>query len=189
MGKLYIGIDNGATGTIGFIDDKGWYDLVEMPVKYLQDYHRTATEICRVDHAGLAGLLLNKFAACAPTGGLQAKVLIERPFSMQYAVKAMLNGRRALEAVLIVLEQMHLPHEFIDSKEWQSGLLPKVAPQFDKKGRKMSNSAQLKRLSWSVGQRLFPTIDEKLFKDFDGLLIAEYLRRRETGLLGRSHSG
>ena len=81
-------------------------------------------------------------------------------------------------AILIVLELKQFPHEFVDSREWQTVLLPKgLIKRGD--GKKNHNS-QWKELSWKVGKRLFPEVDEKLFADYDGLLIAEYLRRRDA---------
>lgn len=184
MGKLFIGVDNGSAGTIGFINgERGWYGMEQMPHKTCQDYQKTATEVCRVDHAKLWEVLDSAITEVRPDNPGAVKVLIERPFTAKFAFKAMMSGRRALEAVLIVLEQHDIGYEFIDSKEWQGALLPTPGVKFDAKGKKRSNSPGLKRLSHQVGHRLFPVIDETQFPDFDGLMIAEFLRRRESGQL------
>jgi hypothetical protein len=81
---------------------------------------------------------------------------------------ATLSAIRALEATLIALERSQFPYEYIDSKEWQKVLLPKG----------LKGSDELKAASLDIGKRLFPSLDIK--KDADGLLIAEYMRRRDT---------
>jgi len=64
------------------------------------------------------------------------------------------------------LEDAQWPYEYIDSKEWQKVLLPKG----------IKGSDELKKASLDIGKRMFPTL--KIKKDADGLLIAEYLRRK-----------
>jgi hypothetical protein len=81
---------------------------------------------------------------------------------------ATLSAIRALEATLIALEQAQWPYEYIDSKEWQKELLPKG----------LKGSDELKNASLDIGKRLFPELNIK--KDADGLLIAEYLRRKQN---------
>ena len=80
-----------------------------------------------------------------------------------------MSAIRALEATLIALEILEMPYEYIDSKEWQKGLLPEGL-----KGE------ALKPASLDVGRRLFPKIDFKGFADADSLLIAEYQRKRNA---------
>ena len=69
-----------------------------------------------------------------------------------------------MEATVIALEFLKLPFDYIDSKEWQKALFPK--------GYKDTKIA-----SNSLGKRLFPTANIHSHEDFDGILIAEYLRR------------
>jgi hypothetical protein len=84
---------------------------------------------------------------------------------------ASLSAIRALEATLIALEESKLPYEYIDSKEWQKHLLPKG----------LKGSDELKKASLDIGKRLFPSLELK--KDADGVLIAEYLRRKQLNKL------
>jgi hypothetical protein len=79
---------------------------------------------------------------------------------------ATLSAIRALEATLIALEESQFPYEYIDSKEWQKLLLPKG----------LKGSDELKKASLDVGKRMFPELEIK--KDADGLLIAEFMRRK-----------
>ena len=67
---------------------------------------------------------------------------------------------------MIALEESQFPYEYIDSKEWQKILLPKG----------LKGSDELKKASLDVGKRMFPELNLK--KDADGLLIAEFLRRK-----------
>ena len=78
--------------------------------------------------------------------------------------------RSCLEATIIVLELLKIPFEYIDSKAWQRELLPKGL-----------RKEELKKASLDVGRRLFPQIDWTKFKDADGLLIAEWGRRKGGG--------
>jgi hypothetical protein len=68
-----------------------------------------------------------------------------------------------LEATEIVLEELQIPYQFIDSKEWQKVLLPS--------GLK---GDQLKKAALDVAKRLFP---KQEIVNADSLLIAEYCRR------------
>ena len=74
---------------------------------------------------------------------------------------------RAFEATIVALEQLHIPYQYIDSKEWQKALLPKGC-----KGK------ELKKASHDIATRLFPVITLKKNEDADGLLIAEYAKRK-----------
>ena len=67
-----------------------------------------------------------------------------------------------------MLEIMGLKHMFIDSKEWQKALLPKG----------IKGSDEQKKASFDIGNRLFPQFEDFKHKDRDGLLIAEYGRRK-----------
>jgi hypothetical protein len=92
---------------------------------------------------------------------------IERPMVNPTRFQATASALRALEATLIILEELKIPYIYVDSKEWQKDLLPK-----ELKGE------ELKEASLNIGKRLFPKIDFTGFKDADGLLIAEWGRRK-----------
>ncbi len=71
------------------------------------------------------------------------------------------------KSTLIVLELNSIPYIYLDSKEWQHVLLPKDLKKDD-----------LKKASLDIGKRLFPKLTFK--GDADGILIAEYLRRKNN---------
>jgi hypothetical protein len=79
------------------------------------------------------------------------------------------SALRALEATLIVIEQLELPYQYIDSKEWQKALLPH--------GLKRE---ELKKAAIDIAKRLFPQFTNLSSGQADALLIAEYARRINT---------
>ena len=162
--KSYIGIDNGVTGTIGIVSgDKSVF--LETPIRKMQDYTKKKKLLNRIDVIKLKELL-------EPYHQMpnRCMVIIERPMVNPQRWDATMSAVRALEATLCVLEGLKIPHEFIDSKEWQSELLPK-----DVKG-----NVELKHASTDIGIRMFPEHTELIDNhgDADGLLIAEYCRRK-----------
>lgn len=163
MNKIWIGIDNGVTGTIGAVTSQGESFFFLVPVKTVQDYTKKKQNISRIDFSkfmeGLKQLIWDTDLV---------KVIMERPFVNPGGFRASVSGLRAFEAEIIAIEQMGLPYEIVDSKSWQKTFLPEKA-----KGK------ELKQCSMEVGIRLFPDLEEKIrkHKDADGLLIAEWARR------------
>lgn len=160
MNKVYIGIDNGVSGTIGVIKD-GFADYFKMPIFNCQDYTKKKKRINRIDQAGLKRLL---YMAKPEDLNMECVVLIERPMVNPSRFMATASGLRALEATLGVVEYIGIPYQFIDSKAWQKELLPA--------GYK---GPELKKVGIEVAKRLWPSLEFK--PDADGLLIAEYARR------------
>jgi hypothetical protein len=159
MDKYIIGIDNGVSGSVGCVHVEGGQTYYyKIPVKKQLNYTKTKKWINRIDVDKLKELLQFKAIEI---------VYLERPMVNPGRFQATASALRALEATLIVIESLKLSYAYIDSKEWQSVLLPK-----ELKGD------ELKTASLDIGKRLFPTIDFKGFKDADGLLIAEYGKRK-----------
>ena len=72
---------------------------------------------------------------------------------------------------MIILESLDIPYYYIDSKEWQKELLPKHSKK----------DIDLKFMACEVAKRMFPKLFRKRkIKDADGLLIAEYARRKHS---------
>ena len=158
--KTYIGIDNGTTGALGIIaPDGAWIEA--MPTKKELSYTKKKQYITRIDEPTLVEFL-GEFR------NLITFALVERPMVNPTRHKATLSAIRALEATLIALELSQIPYQYIDSKEWQSALLPA--------GLK---GDELKTASNDIGKRLFPNLTTpKNLKDYDAILIAEYARRK-----------
>jgi len=163
--KTSIGCDNGPTGNIGVIAPSETL-YFPMPVKKELNYTKQKQFLHRVDVKELYGRL----KALKETNSEGCFCLVERPMINPQRWKPSMSAIRCLEATIIVLELLKIPFEYIDSKAWQRELLPKGL-----------RKEELKKASLDVGKRLFPQIDWKKFKDADGLVIAEWGRRKEGG--------
>lgn len=166
--RVYIGIDNGVSGSIGCIRiGKNFraVGFIKTPTFSSLDYTKTVRNITRVDRYKLNKYLMNRLRECSVES---AQVMIERPMINPGRFRATVSACRAMEATLSVLEDIGLSYIWIDSKEWQTNLLP----------HKVKGPA-LKKASLDIGVRMFPFLREKLekHKDADGLLIAEYCRK------------
>ena len=166
MKKIFIGIDNGVTGTVGILGHKEPV-FFTMPVIKQQSYTKTKQNISRIVSPVLQVAFESTTVLYAPD---ECIALIERPMINPARFKASISAARALEATLIALEACELPHQYIDSKEWQKDLLPSG----------LKGPAELKKASMDIGIRLFPFYKDSIqrHKDADGLLIAEYARRK-----------
>ena len=141
---IYIGIDNGTSGSIGIIDDAtgGGNSIFKLtPTFKEQSYTKSKKIISRINVVELEALL-NTYAVPVPT----AKVIMERPMVNPGRFMATVSALRALEATLIVVERLKLPRQYIDSKQWQKELLPQG----------LKGSDELKKASCDIGCRLFP---------------------------------
>lgn len=161
MSKVFIGIDNGVTGSIGIITDES-SEFFMVPTFSQQSYTKAKANITRIDHEAL----FNKLSQYKDS---QIYVMLERPMVNPTRFKATVSAIRALEAVLTVLERVSCSLTYIDSREWQSKILPLGS----------RGTPELKKDSLDIGMRLFP-MHAALFrkhKDADGMLIAEHCRR------------
>lgn len=164
--KLYIGIDNGVTGTLGFIVNNHSY-FIKLPVRKEQNYTKKKGNVSRVAVVKLRDFILSIMSEHKPESMF---CLVERPMVNSMRFNASLSAVRALEAVLNMLEMLEVPYRYIDSKEWQKYLLPIGIKGTD----------ELKKASRDIGIRTFPqhkALIEK-HKDADGMLIAEYCREK-----------
>ena len=168
MRKVYVGVDNGVSGSISLINvETNESFLYKTPVVYQQNYVKKKQGINRVDVNEFKNIL-NKHLIInyLPT---DVFVVLERPMVDTKRFRATLSAIRCLEATLIIFEDLKIPYMYIDSKEWQKSLLPSGI-----KGR-----PQLKAASHDISIRLFPHLKTTIetLGDGDGILIAEYARR------------
>ena len=168
MSKVFIGIDNGVTGSIGIIASneqatQTWF--FSTPIFKQQNYTKKKDNISRIDTKSLKLTLetLNK-------NENELHILLERPMVNPMRFKASTSALRALEATLCVVESLGVSYSYLDSKEWQKVLLPQG----------IVGSDLLKKASYDIGLRMFPQHSDaiKAHKDADGILIAEYCRRK-----------
>lgn len=167
MAKLYIGIDNGTSGTIGILGEHNNL-FIETPIIKEQSYTKKKEMISRVDINRLYEILTRamQYEECEPS---DCMVVMERPLINPGMFKTSMNASRTLEAELCVVEMLSIPHVYIDSKQWQREMLPKG----------IKGSAELKKASKDIGIRMFPAHTELIarHKDADGILIAYWARK------------
>lgn len=164
MKKLFVAIDNGTTGSVGAVGGDVNY-FTKTPTKSCLNYTKKKANVTRIDVPELTKLLLT-IVGDTPTE--EVMVALERPMVNPTRFVASSSALRAWEATLIVLESMSLPYEIIDSKEWQKTMLPSG----------IKGSAELKKASRQVGERLFPQFVGVKHDDMDGILMAEHLRKK-----------
>lgn len=160
MSKIWVGIDNGVSGTIGIVGESIEPVFVKTPIKEEQDYTKTKKIIKRLDYSKFMELFngINKNDVC---------VVMERAMVNPKRFAATTSALRCHEAELIMIEFLGCKHMFIDSKEWQKEMLPKGC-----------SGDELKKASLDIGNRLFPQFEDVKHPDRDGILIAEYARRK-----------
>ena len=170
---IYIGIDNGVTGSIGVLYEDDVVEYHKMPVKSELSYTKAKQWISRIDLDKLCNIFSKVMLSGFVKDGSEIFVALERPMVNPMRFKATVSALRALEATLIAVEEMGFKYRYIDSKEWQKGMLPKG----------LKGEAELKKASMQIGKRLFPQIKFEGFKDADGILIAEWGKRFTNGTL------
>lgn len=161
--RTLIGIDNGTSGSIGIVG--GDTPLFIKTPKYMQQsYTKKKQNISRLDIKKFREFLVLNVDTS------NCKAILERPLVNPGAFKTTMSAMRCLEAQLIVLEELNIPYEYVDSKEWQKVMLPN--------GTK--GTSELKKASLDIGCRIFPMCSDviKKQKDADGILIAEWARRK-----------
>lgn len=173
-----IGIDNGTSGTIGFICGEH-YDFLETPVIVKLDFTKSVKkEIKRLD-VDVFCKILNLYKSIAEDVKEPLICYLERPFTNPTLFNTSMLAVRCFEAELTVIESLKIPYVVIDSKAWQKELLPEgtTAKGKDKKSKKN----ELKFASMEIGIRTFPLAEKTIrkHKDADGLLIARYGKLKE----------
>jgi hypothetical protein len=154
--RVFIGIDNGVTGAITILSESGSIlQHSKTPVKSCLNYTKKKAFITRVNFKSLYDILqsFRHDSFC----------MIERPMINPGRWAATVSALRCMEATEILLEELQIPYEWKDSKEWQKALLPSGLVK-----------EQLKKAADEVAKRLFP---KQEIVNSDSLLIAEYCRR------------
>lgn len=173
--KLYVGIDNGTTGTIGWVGEGVHPTIIETPIRTEQSYTKSSKNTTRIDHERITALFKEIIGEHDPS---EVLVVMERPFTGSFTkgknggrggFVANVSAARAFEVTLVLVEQARLPHEIVDSKQWQKVMLPTG----------VTGSDARKAASKDIGLRLFPDQAKVInkHKDADGLLIATWASR------------
>ncbi len=160
--KTIVGIDNGVTGSIGIITINGAdvrSSFGATPVLKVRDFTKEIQYFHRIDWRKLVDIIPK-----------ESLVFVERPMVNTKAFIATKSALRAWEATLIVFEMLDIEYTLIDSKAWQREFISSAIIGHDK----------MKEASKEIGLKLFPSNGNFITKhgDADGLLIAEYARRK-----------
>jgi hypothetical protein len=151
--KTYMGIDNGVTGAVTILSENHTILLhIKTPIKNCLNYTKKKAFVNRVD--------FQKLKSTLALAGPDTFCMIERPMVNPTRFTASISALRCLEATEILLEELQIPYQFLDSKEWQKALLPSGLVK-----------DELKKAADSVAHRLFP---KQKVVNADSILIAEY---------------
>jgi len=160
--KTTIAIDNGTTGSIAIIGPDGVF-FEPIPTKE-QLMGKAGKVIRRIDTTPLKDLIC--WHSDTPRTLTNTTAYIERPFTgSAMMINTTVLSARAHEAVSIVLEQLGIGYETVDSKPWQAAMLGAI-----------KGSPALKKASMLRGMQMFPA-HAKAIKDHgdaDSLLMAHY---------------
>jgi hypothetical protein len=154
--RVFVGIDNGVSGAITVLSENGVVlKHIKTPVKNCLNYTKKKSFINRIDKNKMVDELTTNYEICF--------CMLERPMVNPMRWNATVSALRAEEATEIVFEELAIPFDWIDSKQWQKVLLPSGL-----------DKDQTKKAADEVAKRLFPR--QKIVNS-DSLLIAEYCRR------------
>jgi hypothetical protein len=161
--KTFIAADNGVSGSIGIITPEKSH-FYHTPVFKQLNYTKEKAWINRLD--------TKKFREILSTYILNPRdtlIVLERPLVNPMRFKATISAVRCLEATMIVIEELGIGYEFLDSKQWQKVMLPAGL-----------SGDELKKASLDVGKRMFPHLADKFKIDADSILMAAFIKQRET---------
>lgn len=171
---LYVGIDNGVSGSIAYVNLRGSKSGVyEIPTFSEQDYMKKKQNVTRIDVKKMKEIFesIAIESICVENFNKPCiRIFLERPLVNPMRFRATLSAVRAWEATLIALSDFRWSYIVIDSRAWQKALLPEGIKGPD-----------LKVASCTVGKRLFPDHSDWIdsHRDADSLLIAEHARRNK----------
>jgi hypothetical protein len=160
--RIYVGIDNGVTGSIGVVSNRHSAYQMKTPVVKELYYTKKKAFMTWIDFEEL----LRELGNLMYDENVKVFVGIERPMINPTRFKATISAVCAWQATLLALKFLKIPYEYIDSKEWQKALLPAGLEK-----------EELKQASMDIARRLYPTARIE-GADADGLLIAEHMKRK-----------
>lgn len=163
--KAYtLGVDNGVTGSWAIVGP-GLALTTGTPTKDAV-LNRAGKMGKRVDVVECIQWVKNAIPTDKPGELASIRAYVERPFTgSAMMINTTVLAARAFEATIIALEHLGIGYEVVDSRQWQSVMLPGI------KGRE-----DLKRASKAKGIQLYPSLAKYINQigDADGLLIATW---------------
>jgi len=165
---IYIGMDNGSTGTVGIVNtDRTICDFFNTPIIKELSYNTTSKKfVSELD----IEVFSNRVKGLIGDSKEPIFAILERPFSNGQAMYR--NSVKLAYGFFVLQKQsmklMGIGYEVMDSKKWQKKILPPGT----------TSSGDLKRASKDIGIRLYPQFKTIMTRqgDADGMLIAEYAR-------------
>lgn len=158
--------DNGTTGTVGWMGYRGMSKMVEVPTKKRASFHKNPRATTVIDIKELERIICNwmDWGYTEPGAVIAYR---ERPMINPKRWLASLSAIRADEAETIMLEQMGIKYQYVDSKAWQRHILPSS-------GKAGTTSEILKAESKEIGLKMFRSLSDIIEKhgDADGILGA-----------------
>lgn len=166
---MIIGIDNGVSGSITIMSNDGTVlDYFPTPTKKTLKPTKKVQWITVVLYDELY-YRLKKHVEHESS----VKCYMERAFINYKMFNATMSSVMAYIITVLVLEQLHISYEVVDSKDWQKHMLPEG----------ILGKKELKEAAKCVANRLFPSVRIKRADLADSLLIAEYYRRKNMGMV------
>lgn len=176
---IYLGIDNGVSGAIAYYYNDKMY-VMNLPIKNVQSYTKKVEFVNKIDFVELKKIFKELLSYS------EMKVLWERPFCNPKMFKSSLSSMLSYQTTLDCLEELEIPYEMIDSKMWQTKLLPKgiykITQDKDGRNRIKADKKVLKKASIDTANRMYPYLEIKKDGQADAVMICEYLRRKELGI-------
>lgn len=159
--KVYIGIDNGVSGSIAILTSNG--ELLgwsRTPTYKRLSYAKTGRLESCIDRVHLKYLL-------QPYKDGPALVLMEYPYLNPTQFATSFSATTSFADTRSVVEDLGMAHDFKPAKEWQKVMIPNVKGTID-----------LKQASTSLAKRLYPKLVIPKGCDGDAVCLAEYGRRK-----------
>jgi hypothetical protein len=188
--KYYISLDNGVSGSVCILDESGKLMFYgPTPVRRKLNYTKAVGYSNRLDGTALRAILEPYSEHCT--------LVLERPMINPGRWNATVSAIRCDEATNIVIDLLGIKLIYVDSRDWQTPMLPtrpavkgklfkipkkaKASEYLEEreankalKAKRAAFALETKALSLAVGQRLFPAITFK--KDADSAVQCEWAR-------------
>lgn len=186
--KLFIGIDNGSSGSYTIINECGELICFEhvptFKIKKWATSNNKQGHITVIDVNTLEQML-SKYIKSIDKENIYC--FIERPavgFS-GWSIWTSLSGIVAWVSVQYALLNLGIKYDTIDSKQWQKYLIPQALGKKDKSKpmKRGDRNKYLKIESDKLAKELYPDIELKNSGDGDSINIAHYLYLRESNKL------
>lgn len=178
MSKLYLGIDNGSTGSYTFLNGNGELLCFKPVPTFKLKKWTTSSKQGHITVIDIESLKRELELIIKDKNIDEIVCNIERPavgFS-GWSIWTSLSGVVAWVSVQYVLISLGIKYNTIDSKQWQKLLIPQALGKKDSKKKKRGErNKYLKIESDKLARELFPDITLKNSGDGDSINIAYYL--------------